>query len=182
MSIASAKCRQLAQRCHRTAAPVPLHIFTCDPLGRTRRVEQPSQIFNVLGSSKLVRHVRCYPNSCRGAAMQRTTLCANKRHHACTDRPAEGFAVARVADGFLECAFRQAERNARVQAALRVEGREQAHEAIVAQHQIFERQLTGCSHQLGSALIRRARNSFRCWLKRRRSRRSYGPISKPANG
>src|SRR3974390_418388 len=56
------------------------------------------------------------------------------------DRLAEGFAIARVADGFLESALCQAERNARVQAALRIERREQAYEAIVTQHQIFERQ------------------------------------------
>jgi hypothetical protein len=57
VSIASAKCRLLAQRCHRTATPVPLHVFTVAPLGRTSRAEPLSQIFTFLYSLKLMRHI-----------------------------------------------------------------------------------------------------------------------------
>jgi hypothetical protein len=48
--------------------------FTNDALGRASRAEQPSQIFTFLGSSKLVRHVRCYPNSGQIVAVPRMTL------------------------------------------------------------------------------------------------------------
>ena len=57
------------------------------------------------------------------------------------DRTAEGLALARIANSFLEGAFREPERDAGIEAALRIEGAEQAHEAVVAHHQIFERQL-----------------------------------------
>ena len=57
------------------------------------------------------------------------------------DRAPEGRPVAQIAHRFVEGALRHAERNARVQAALRIERRKQPAEAVVAHHQMVERQL-----------------------------------------
>src|SRR5450759_3022582 len=44
--------------------------------------EQPSQIFTFLFSPKLVRHVRCYPNSGQIVAVPRLSAMCQKRTHA----------------------------------------------------------------------------------------------------
>ena len=48
-------------------------------VGHASRAEQPSQIFSFLGSLKLVRHVRCYPNSGQIVAVPRlSALCQSR--------------------------------------------------------------------------------------------------------
>src|ERR1019366_9307168 len=50
--------------------------------GCTNQAEQPSQTFRFLGSPKLVRHVRCYPNSGQIVAVPRlSALCHSRPMH-----------------------------------------------------------------------------------------------------
>src|ERR1019366_10805267 len=57
-------------------------------VGHASRAEQISQIFSFLGSPKLVRHVRCYPNNGQIVAVPRlSALCQKRASSFLTSRP-----------------------------------------------------------------------------------------------